>query len=485
MGDCLRVSPERVGIIHFIGIGGIGMSGIAAILRDMGYSVRGSDISESPNVLRLREQGIEVIVGHDAMNIRGASVIVVSSDIQASNSELQAARSAGIPVVKRAEMLAELMRLKPAIAIAGSHGKTTTTSLLAHVMDTCHQDPTIVCGGIIEAMGSNARIGSGSWIVVEADESDGSFNKLPATIAVVTSIDPEHMTYYKDFETLVRAFGTFTENVPFYGLNILCFDHPAVGKLAESITDRRLVTYGLTEGADLRATNVTMSPEGSNFDLQCNGRAQSLSANIESVYHHIQIPLIGPHNIQNTLAVIAVALELGLDLDQVFFALKTFKGVRRRFTLVGKVEGASIIDDYAHHPVEIECVLRAAKIATGDGKVIAVLQPHRYTRLNDLFEDFSKCLATADLAVVTPVYAAGEQPIAGIDHHKLVKAVIENGFERVWAVENFDELVVFLNQHVVSGDIILCLGAGSITRWAADLLSALEISASIGQRVGT
>lgn len=482
MGDSLRVSPDRVGIIHFVGIGGIGMSGIATILFDMGYTVRGSDVSESPNVLRLRQQGIDVFIGHDSLNIRGASVVVVSSDIKSDNVELIEARSAGIPVVKRAEMLAEIMRLKPSIAIAGSHGKTTTTSLMAHVMDCCYQDPTVVCGGIIQAMGTNARSGTGEWIVAEADESDGSFIKLPATIAVVTNIDPEHMTYYKDFPTLLRAFEIFTENIPFYGLNVLCYDHPVVKQMADKITDRRVLTYGLDEAADVHATNIKMTADGSVFDLKLTGKASSLSQGVEFIYPHIETPLIGYHNVQNILAVIAVGLELGLNIEQIIFSLKTFKGVKRRFTIIGQARGATIVDDYAHHPVEIERVLESAKVAT-KGRVIAVLQPHRYSRLKDLFDDFANAFNHADHVIVAPVYGAGEDPIQGVDHLKLAKAIEKASCKSVQTIENYEDLVSSLDRTIQGGDIILCLGAGSITRWAETLPEAIDDAAVQAQHV--
>lgn len=470
----MRVSPERVGVIHFVGIGGIGMSGIASILYELGYTVRGSDVAENNNVLRLRDLGINIVIGHTSENIQGASVVVVSSDIKDSNCELVSARHAGIPVVKRAEMLAELMRLKPSVAIAGSHGKTTTTSILGHVMDTCHMQPTIVCGGIIQAMGTNARVGTGDWVVVEADESDGSFIKLPATITIVTNIDPEHMSYYKDFGTLLRAFETFTENIPFYGLNVLCFDHPIVRQLSSRITDRRVLTYGLQEGSDVRAVNIQMSAEGCVFDLQLSGKGQSFGSGLESVYQGVEIPLLGHHNVQNSLSVIAVAIELGLDMNQVFFALKTFRGVKRRFTWVGEHNGVKVVDDYAHHPVEIQRVLEAGKIAAA-GKLIAVMQPHRYSRLNDLFKDFAACFSDADKVFVTPVYAAGEQPIPGVDHHHLVESIKHAGVEDVVAIENFEELVKKLVEASEPGDVIICLGAGSITNWAAELPEALRL----------
>lgn len=483
MGDYLRISPDRVGIIHFVGIGGIGMSGIASILKDMGYQVRGSDLSENGNVLRLRSQGIDVVIGHDPLNIRGASVLVVSSDIKPSNVELLAARSAGIPVVKRAEMLAEIMRLKPSIAIAGSHGKTTTTSLMAHVMDSCHRSPTVVCGGIIEAMGTNARVGSGEWVVAEADESDGSFIKLPATIAVVTNIDPEHMNYYKDVNALYGAFETFMENIPFYGVNVLCYDHPKVRQMSVKITDRRVVTYGLEQGADVRATNIQMTSEGSRFDLQLSGKATCLMSQVESNYTQVETPMIGFHNIQNILAVITVSLELGLDIEQIFFSLKTFKGVKRRFTKVGVVRGVEIVDDYAHHPVEIERVLQAAKVAS-QGRVFAVVQPHRYTRLHSLFDDFAAAFQDADYTIVTPVYSAGEEPIEGYDHCALATAVKKTSCQNTEVVENFEELVSCLDRNVRQGDIVICLGAGSITRWASSLVEALDEFAIHGQQMG-
>ncbi|MBP6986556.1 MAG: UDP-N-acetylmuramate--L-alanine ligase [Alphaproteobacteria bacterium] len=482
MGESLRVSPERVGVVHFVGIGGIGMSGIASILSELGYAVRGSDVAESANVLRLRNNGIEVFIGHSAENVQGASVLVVSSDIKSNNVELVTARRSGIPVVKRAEMLAEIMRLKPSIAIAGSHGKTTITSILSHVMDTCHMQPTIVCGGIIEAMGTNARVGNGDWVVVEADESDGSFIKLPATITVVTNIDPEHMSFYKDFSALLAAFQTFTENIPFYGLNVLCYDHPIVKQMSSSITDRRVLTYGLNEGADVMACDIQMSAEGCIFSIKLSGKAQTFSSQLESFYQGVSIPLIGKHNVQNCLAVIAVAIELGLELPQVFFALKSFRGVRRRFTSVGEVNGVRIVDDYAHHPVEIENVLAAGRVAA-KGRVIAVMQPHRYSRLNELYKDFSACFHQADQVFVVPVYAAGEPAIPGMDHHHLAESIRLSGVENTQSVDDFAGLVEKLSDVCQPGDLIICLGAGSITYWAADLPLALERCISELKRV--
>lgn len=484
MGESLRVSPDRVGVIHFVGIGGIGMSGIASILFELGYVVRGSDLAENYNVQRLREMGVVIFIGHGAENVQGASVVVVSSDIKDNNCELVAARQAGIPVVKRAEMLAELMRLKPAVAIAGSHGKTTTTSILGHVMDTCHMQPTIVCGGIIQAMGTNARVGTGEWVVVEADESDGSFIKLPATITIVTNIDPEHMSYYKDFGTLLHAFEIFTENIPFYGLNVLCYDHPIVKQLSSRITDRRVLTYGLSEGADVRACNVEMNADGCVFDVHLSGKAQSFGADLEFSYSGVQIPLLGIHNIQNSLSVITVAIELGLDMEQVFFALKTFRGVKRRFTWVGEHNGIRIVDDYAHHPVEIERVLEAGKIAAS-GRLIAVMQPHRYSRLSDLYKDFSTSFKDADRVYVAPVYAAGEQPIPGIDSVHLAESIRQSGVDCVEAIENFDELVLKLSEVAQPGDIVICLGAGSITQWASELPEALRQNDINLKRVGS
>ncbi|MEQ9199336.1 MAG: UDP-N-acetylmuramate--L-alanine ligase, partial [Rhodospirillales bacterium] len=379
----MRTLPLSIGAIHFVGIGGIGMSGIAEVLNQLGYQVKGSDISDNANVQRLRGLGIEVHVGHRAENVGDASVVVVSTAVKADNPEVVAARAALIPVVRRAEMLGELMRLKWAIAVGGTHGKTTTTSLVAAMLDAAELDPTVINGGIINAYGTNARVGEGEWMVAEADESDGSFLKLPATIAVVTNIDPEHLDHYGDFDTLKRAFDSFVANIPFYGFAALCVDHPEVQAMIPRVSDRKIITYGLTPQADVRALNIDIGPGGAKFDVTVSDRAATPPRQMTD----LRLPMYGRHNVQNSLAAIAIACEMGLSEEVIRKALAGFKGVKRRFTRTGEWNGVTVIDDYGHHPVEISAVLKAAREASA-GNVIAVVQPHRYTRLRDLFEDF-------------------------------------------------------------------------------------------------
>ena len=462
----MRVTPEHVGLIHFIGIGGIGMSGIAEILHSLGHKVRGSDISENSNTKRLEQLGIPVDIGHRAENTAGASVVVVSSAINSENPEIKAAREKGIPVVMRADMLAELMRLRPAIAISGTHGKTSTTSLLAHVLSEAGEDPTIISGGIINSLNTNAKLGAGEWIVVEADESDGSFSKLPATIAVVTNLDEEHMEHYKTYEYLQQCFRTYLSNLPFYGLGVLCWDHPVVRHMAETITDRRVVTYGLSEGSHIRATNVTYNAAGSSFDLEISGPACALRGAPQTTITGIRLPMIGEHNVQNALAVIAVAFDLGIDIEKIHRALMTFQGVHRRFTRVATIDGVTIIDDYAHHPVEISATLSAARTAANGGRVVAVIQPHRYSRLRSLLPEFSTCFKEADTVLVLPVYAAGESPLPGIDHHVLTNAIIDEGHVHAFAVDDPTTLADVLSSITSSKDMVVCMGAGSITKMA-------------------
>ncbi|RYE56780.1 MAG: UDP-N-acetylmuramate--L-alanine ligase, partial [Rhizobiaceae bacterium] len=402
--------PSQIGPIHFVGIGGIGMSGIAEVLCNLGYTVQGSDVAESANVKRLREQGIAVTVGHKAENVTGADVLVVSTAIKRDNPELMAARAQRIPVVRRAEMLAELMRLKSCVAIAGTHGKTTTTSMVATLLDAGNLDPTVINGGIINAYGTNARLGAGDWMVVEADESDGTFLKLPADVAIVTNVDPEHLDHFKTFEAVQDAFKNFVESVPFYGFAVMCIDHPVVQTLVGKIEDRRIITYGENPQADARLSNLAASGGVSRFDVVFRDRA---SGNMHTI-KDLALPMPGRHNALNATAAIAVAHELGMSDDAIRKALTGFGGVKRRFTRTGEWNGVAIIDDYGHHPVEIAAVLKAAREST-DKKVIAVVQPHRYTRLQSLFDEFCTCFNDADAVIVADVYAAGEAPIPGID----------------------------------------------------------------------
>ena len=456
----MREMPLSIGVIHFVGIGGIGMSGIAEILHNLGYKVQGSDVADSANVKRLTGVGVPVMIGHRAENLGKAEVVVVSTAVKADNPEVRAARERLIPVVRRAEMLAELMRLKWAVAVAGTHGKTTTTSLVAAMLDSAGLDPTVINGGIINAYGTNARLGAGDWIVVEADESDGSFNRLPATIAVVTNIDPEHLDYWGNFEALKRAFQSFVANIPFYGFATLCIDHPEVQALIPQVSDRKLVTYGLSPQADVRAVNVRLSGDGGQFDAVLGGRLGQ-----ERRITGLRLPLVGIHNVQNSLAAIAVAAEMGIGDAQIAKALGTIKGVKRRFTKTGEAAGLTVIDDYGHHPVEIAAVLKAARSATKRG-VVAVVQPHRYTRLHNLFEDFCTCFNDADAVIVADVYSAGEAPIEGVNRDALVAGLRVHGHRRVLPIEDPKQLAGLVLETARPGDLVVCLGAGNITAWA-------------------
>jgi UDP-N-acetylmuramate--alanine ligase len=477
----MRITPQTVQNLHFVGIGGIGMSGIAEVLHNLGYKVTGSDMGENNNTNRLQKMGICIHIGHDADNVLNAQVVVISSAVKLTNPEVIAAKEKRIPVIQRAEMLAELMRLKHSIAISGTHGKTTTTSLAAALLDAAGLDPTVVNGGIINAYNTNARLGAGPWSVVEADESDGSFMKLPATLAVVTNIDPEHMEFYGNLETLQGAFLKFVQNVPFYGLAICCVDHPVVADLVRQVDNRRVVTYGFSENAMIRATNMRLTEEGSTFDVEITGKIPTtIFGQIQGTVHvlpkrmkDIYLPMVGKHNVQNALSVVAIALELGLGEDVVKKALASFKGVKRRFTRIGESGGVTVIDDYAHHPVEIQTVLNAAQQAT-KGNIIAVVQPHRYSRLRDLFEDFSGCFKGANSVIVTPIYSAGESPIEGITSGALAEAIRTKTKATVYEIAEQKELSYLVSRIAKPGDMIVCMGAGSITYWASTLPAQLD-----------
>jgi UDP-N-acetylmuramate--alanine ligase len=461
--------PLNIGTIHFVGIGGIGMSGIAEILLNLGYSVQGSDLSDNYNVERLRKKGATVHIGHKAENLGDARVVVVSSAVKADNPELVAARAKMVPVVRRAEMLAELMRLKAAIAIGGTHGKTTTTSLIAALLDAAQLDPTVINGGIINAYGTNARLGGSDWMVVEADESDGSFTKLPSTAVVVTNIDPEHMDHYGSFDRLRDAFRTFVENIPFYGFAAMCIDHPEVQSLIARVPDRKIVTYGMSPQALVRATNVKIGSGGARFDVVVTDRVSGKTRVIDD----IRLPMYGEHNVLNALAAVVVANELGLANDVVKKALGGFSGVKRRFTKTGEAKGITVIDDYGHHPVEIAAVLRAARSASA-GNVVAVVQPHRYSRLSSLFNEFCTCFNDADTVIVTDVYAAGEQPIEGFDRDALVAGLREHGHRNAVALPDSASLAPMVRALARKGDMVVCLGAGNITQWAHALPAELD-----------
>ena len=463
--------PGELGPIHFIGIGGIGMSGIAEILMTLGYSVQGSDTNASKITDRLAQLGSQIFVGHAAENVALAAVVVMSSAIKKGNPELEEARRRGLPVVRRAEMLAELMRLKSNIAVAGSHGKTTTTTMVATLLEKGGFDPTVINGGVIHAYGSNARAGTGEWMVVEADESDGSFNRLPATIAIVTNIDPEHMEHWGSFDALRKGFLDFVSNVPFYGLAVCCTDHPEVQTLVGRVTDRRIVTFGFNAQADVRGINLRFEDGTAYFDVALQSEGE------EQMIRDLILPMPGDHNVSNALSAIAVARHLGMSGDAIRTALASFGGVNRRFTRVGTVGGVTVIDDYGHHPVEIIAVLRAARQST-KGRIIAVHQPHRFTRLSNLFEDFCTCFNEADIVAIAEVYSAGENPIAGATRENLVEGLIAHGHRHAVAVSSEDDLEKLVRYNGKPGDLVICLGAGSISAWASNLVQRLDDSRS-------
>jgi len=457
--------PTQLGPIHFTGIGGIGMSGIAEVLLNHGYAVQGSDLKESKITERLAALGARIFIGQAAENLDGAEVVVISSAIKPGNPEFDAARARGLPMVRRAEMLAELMRLRSNVAIAGTHGKTTTTTLVATLLDAGGIDPTVINGGIIHAYGSNARVGQGEWMVVEADESDGTFNRLPATIAIVTNIDPEHMEHWGTIENLRKGFYDFVSNIPFYGLAVCCTDHAEVQALVGRVTDRRVVTYGFNAQADVRAVGLHYVQGVAHFDIALRGEDRVIAG--------CTLPMPGDHNVSNALAAVAVARHLGMKSDEIRAALAGFKGVNRRFTKLGEVDGITIIDDYGHHPVEIAAVLRAARQAS-EGRVIAVHQPHRYTRLSSLFEDFCSCFNDADVVGIAEVYAAGEAPIAGASRDDLVAGLTRHGHRNAHAVDCEAALEALVRAEAKSGDIVVCLGAGTISAWAHSLVGRLQ-----------
>ena len=457
--------PTDVGPIHFVGIGGIGMSGIAEVLLNHGYTIQGSDLKASKITDRLGAMGATIFEGQRAENLENATVVVISSAIKPGNPELDEARRRGLPVVRRAEMLAELMRLKSNIAVGGTHGKTTTTTLVAELLVAGGIDPTVVNGGIIHAYGSNARMGQGEWMVVEADESDGTFNRLPATIAIVTNIDPEHMEHWGSIENLRQGFYDFVSNIPFYGIAVCCTDHPEVQALVGRITDRRVVTFGFNAQADVRAVNLRYQAGVAHFDIWLQGEDVKIEG--------CTLPMPGDHNVSNALAAVAVARHLGMKAAEIRQALAAFGGVNRRFTKVGEVDGVTIIDDYGHHPVEIAAVLRAARQAT-NGRVIAVHQPHRYSRLSNLFEDFCTCFNDADVVGIAEVYAAGETPIAGASRDDLVAGLIRHGHRHARAVTSEDDLERLVREQARPGDMVVCLGAGTISAWANGLPARLR-----------
>ncbi len=472
----MHIPHRHVGAFHFIGIGGIGMSGIAEVLNALGYIVQGSDVAENANVKRLRAKGVHVYIGHDADHIQTpqgdlAKNIVISSAIKQDNPELIAARQLKIPLVKRAEMLAELMRLKWGVAVGGTHGKTTTTSMVGTILEGCGFDPTVINGGIVNAYGTNTRLGQGDWMVAEADESDGTFTRLPATIAIVTNMDPEHLDHYGSYENMKLAFRQFIENVPFYGCAIVCTDHTDVQALRATIHDKRIISYGFNPQADIQAVNVRTQGHQSMFDVIFD------SNNAErTILNDVVLPVLGAHNISNSLAALAVGYELGASLSQMRDSLAGFEGVKRRFTKTGEFNGITIIDDYGHHPVEIAAVLKAARQAVADtgGRIIAVKQPHRYSRLNDLFEGFCTCFNDADHVIIADVYAAGEQEIEGVNKESLAQGLRDHGHKSVYTINSDSELAPLVLSLAQPNDYVICLGAGNITQWANQLPQSLR-----------
>ncbi len=462
----MKKFPIQSGFIHFVGVGGIGMSGIADILVNLGYKVKGSDLKENAMTDRLSRKGVSIVIGHEAKNVQGASVVVVSSAISKDNPEVLEARRLKIPVIKRAEMLAELMRMKMSIAVAGTHGKTTTTSLVAAILDQANLQPTVINGGIINAYNSNARLGDGDWVVVEADESDGSFTKLMSTIAVVTNIDFDHIDNFESFDELRELFTKFVENIPFYGVGILCIDHPEVAKIAAETQDRKIITYGFDRDADISCANVKLTGYGVQFDVVFSQNIIE-KYNVDKVWEGFSLNIFGKHNVQNSLAAIAVGLELRISEENMKMALGSFMGVKRRFTKVADINGVTIIDDYAHHPVEISAVLKAAR-SVCKGKIIAVMQPHRHSRLKNFLPEFAKCLELSDYCFVLPIYSAGEQN-NGVDHFSLLKVLNENKKVPSDFAQDIQTLKSKISDMLASGDFVVFLGAGDITHWAYQL----------------
>jgi UDP-N-acetylmuramate--alanine ligase len=467
-----RAIPFDTGLIHFVGIGGIGMSGIAAVMKNFGYEVTGSDAKESANTERMRAMGIPVAIGHKAENVSNAGVVVVSSAIKNGNPETDAARARGVPVVRRAEMLAEIMRLKWTVAIGGTHGKTTTTSMIAALLDAGGKDPTVINGGIINAYGANTRMGEGEWMVVEADESDGTFTRLRATAVVVTNMDPEHLDHYGSVEAMNDAFKLFVENIPFYGFAVMCLDHPQVQALAAQVRDRRIISYGFNPQADVCAVNVRPSREGATFDVVARRKGEGPGVTL----HDLFLPVAGRHNVQNAVAAIAVARELGVTDAGIRNGLKKFAGVKRRFTTTGYWNEVRIVDDYGHHPVEIAAVLAAARELT-TGRVLAVVQPHRFTRLRDLFQDFCTCFNDADVVAVADVYSAGEAPIDGVGADALAAGLKSHGHRDARRLASLEDLAAFVRAEAQPGDIVVCLGAGDISAYANALPAKLTAAA--------
>lgn len=466
----MKLSPLSVGTLHFVGIGGIGMSGLAEILHNLGQSVQGSDTSENANVERLRKLGVPVHVGHHKGNIGDARIVVASTAIPDTNPEIKEARRQKIPVIKRSEVLAQIMRLKWSISVTGTHGKTTTTSLIASVLSAAGADPTVINGGIVHDYGTNVHLGKGEWLVAEADESDGTFLRIPSTIAVITNISPEHLSYYGTYENLKNSFRSFIQNIPFYGFGVLCIDDEEIRDLIPTINDREIITYGFHEKADVQATNLSVGKEGITFDVNINKPIGSVQ---KTTFKNLFLPMAGEHNVQNSLSAITIALKMDINIEAITQGLNKFNGVSRRFTKTGEVNGVTIIDDYAHHPVEIKAVLKAAR-AICSGRIIAVMQPHRFSRLADLFGDFCVSFDDANDVVVVPIHSAGEKPILGASRDALVEGIKSTHPKGVYAVDTLNELAPLVSKLAKEGDMVIFLGAGSITQWAHQFPDALK-----------
>ncbi|WP_039456669.1 UDP-N-acetylmuramate--L-alanine ligase [Candidatus Jidaibacter acanthamoebae] len=466
------ISPIEVGIIHFIGIGGIGMSGMAEILKNLGYQVQGSDISDSYVTERLEKLGIPVFIGHKEENVKDAAIIVRSTAINPFNPEIIAAKNLNIPIIKRSEMLAEIMRFKHCIAVSGTHGKTTTTSLVAKMLEEAALNPTVINGGIINELGTNARLGSGKFLVAEADESDGTFISIPAFVAVVTNIDPEHLDYYGSFENAKDAYFKFIENLPFYGFGVLCFDHETVREVAARVTNRLIISYGIkNKNADLVAVNINQALEEITFDVKISETLQKhLKIDFNEI-KDIKLSISGEHNLLNSLAAVVVALKLNISKELIQKGLSTFQGVKRRFTKVAEINGISIIDDYAHHPIEIKATLKTARKIADDksSKVIVIAQPHRYSRLKDLMDEFSICFKEADVLYISEVYPAGEEPINGVDSQALVQNIKKTTGQEVYLLPDHNQIASILKSTIQPNDLVIFLGAGNITKWAYQL----------------
>jgi UDP-N-acetylmuramate--alanine ligase len=458
--------PKSLGTIHIVGIGGIGMSAIAEVLLAQGHKVQGSDQKDSVNCQRLRGKGMIVHTGHHADNLAGATFVVISTAVKPGNPEFDAARAQGLPIVRRAEILAEIMRGFATISITGTHGKTTTTSLIAHLLADGGKDPTVITGGIINDWGSNARLGKGPWMVVEADESDGTFARIPTQIGIVTNIDPEHLDYFGTVENMHREFAQFFQQIPFYGLVVACIDHPVtrdmVDKLGLRADGRPLLTYGEHADADLRLTKVEVIGSMTTLNVSLSSRVKGGTRTLAG----LQLPVPGHHNALNALAAFAVACEVGLSDEQIREGLARFAGVKRRFQPTGAWNGATIFDDYGHHPVEIAAVLKAARAGAQGGRVIAICEPHRYTRLRDLFDEFAACFVDADSVIIGPLYAAGEAAIPGVTHASLAMAIRDTGHGDATYVDTPRDLVPALKSRLKAGDTVLCFGAGTSTDWA-------------------